>query len=35
MTTPIWEFLQRYRQAEMHRLHMPGHKGTEIGRAHV
>ena len=28
MTTPIWEFLQRYRQAEMHRLHMPGHKGT-------
>ena len=28
MTTPIWDFLERYRQAEMYRLHMPGHKGV-------
>lgn len=28
MTTPIWDFLERYRQVEMYRLHMPGHKGV-------
>ncbi|MEY8387826.1 amino acid decarboxylase [Oscillospiraceae bacterium 38-13] len=27
MTTPIWDFLERCRRAEAHRLHMPGHKG--------
>lgn len=28
MTTPVWDFLEGYRRAEMHRFHMPGHKGT-------
>ncbi len=28
MTTPIWDFLQSYRQKEKSRFHMPGHKGT-------
>lgn len=28
MTTPIWDFLQRYQQAGTRRFHMPGHKGA-------
>ena len=28
MTTPIWDFVQSYQKAEMHRFHMPGHKGV-------
>ena len=28
MTTPIWDFVQRYRQSDPLRLHMPGHKGS-------
>lgn len=28
MTTPIWDFLRSYREAEMYRFHMPGHKGV-------
>lgn len=28
MTTPIWDFVQRYQKAETSRLHMPGHKGA-------
>lgn len=28
MTTPVWDFLESCRQADMSRFHMPGHKGT-------
>ena len=28
MDTPIWDFLQKYRQAGARRFHMPGHKGA-------
>ena len=28
MDTPIWDFLQKYRQAGTRRFHMPGHKGA-------
>lgn len=28
MTTPIWDFVRSCREAEMHRFHMPGHKGV-------
>ena len=28
MDTPVWDFVQSYRQAGPRRFHMPGHKGT-------
>lgn len=28
MTTPVWDFLQKYRVEEFARFHMPGHKGV-------
>lgn len=28
MTTPVWDFLQKYRRKNSARFHMPGHKGV-------
>lgn len=28
MTTPIVDFLEKYKKSDTSRLHMPGHKGT-------
>lgn len=36
MTTPIYDFLQKYAQTSPLRLHMPGHKGTpRLGIEHL
>ena len=33
MNTPIADFLNKYKESSMHRLHMPGHKGVYLSGA--